>query len=34
VEFRMYRRFGADTTITFDTPEALSEETFAEKPPK
>lgn len=33
-EFRMYRKFGAETTITFDTPEELSEEKFQEKPPQ
>lgn len=34
VEFRMYRKFGADATIKFDTPEPLSEEKFKEEPPK
>jgi hypothetical protein len=34
VEFRMYRKFGADATITFDAPiDALPEEQFEEKPP-
>jgi len=33
-EFRMYRKFGAETTITFDTPDELSEEKFQEKPPQ
>ena len=26
IEFRLYRKFGADTTITFDTPDALPED--------
>ncbi|MBI1896416.1 MAG: hypothetical protein HYZ57_12380 [Acidobacteria bacterium] len=33
VEFRMYRRFGAEATITF-TPDPLSEEQTTEQPPK
>lgn len=34
VEFRMYRKFGADATITFDAPiDALPSEQFEEKPP-
>lgn len=33
-EFRMYRKFGADTAITFDIPEALPEEGRKEEPPK
>jgi hypothetical protein len=32
-EFRMYRKFGADTVITFDTPEPLSDEQLKEEPP-
>lgn len=32
-EFRNYRKFGADTSITFDTPEPLAEEKTSEKPP-
>jgi hypothetical protein len=34
VEFHLYRKFGADTTITFDTPEALPEDKTKEEPPK
>jgi hypothetical protein len=34
VEFRMYRKFGADATIKFDTPDPLSEEQTKEQPPK
>ncbi len=34
VEFRLYRKFGAEATITFDTPEPLSEEQLKEKPPR
>jgi hypothetical protein len=33
VEFRNYRKFGADTSITFDTPEPLPDEKTTEKPP-
>lgn len=33
VEFRMYRKFGADTTITFDTPEPLPATATQETPP-
>ncbi len=34
VEFRMYRKFGTDVTISFDTPpDALPPEEFEEKPP-
>lgn len=33
VEFRNYRKFGADTSITFDTPEPLPDEKVTEKPP-
>ncbi len=33
VEFRMYRKFGADTTITFDTPpDAIPQDQLEEKP--
>jgi hypothetical protein len=32
VEFRMYRKFGADTSIKFDTPDPLPEE--KEQPPR
>ena len=34
VEFRLYRKFGADTSIKFDTPEPLSEDKTKEKPPE
>lgn len=37
IEFRNYRKFGADTSITFDTPEPLASELVNEegqKPPK
>jgi hypothetical protein len=34
VEFRNYRKFGADTTITFDTPDPLPDEQTTEKPPE
>jgi hypothetical protein len=34
VEFRMYRKFGADTVITFDTPEPLPDTRGQEAPPK
>jgi hypothetical protein len=33
VEFRMYRKFAAEATITFDTPEPLPEEKLTEQPP-
>lgn len=33
-EFRMYRKFGAEATITFDTPEPLPEDKFQEGAPK
>lgn len=33
VEFRLYRKFGADAEIRFDIPEALPDEMFAEEPP-
>ena len=32
VEFRMYRKFGTDVNITFDTPDALSADQLEEKP--
>ena len=32
VEFRMYRKFGADAVITFDTPDPLTEEKVKEQP--
>ena len=34
VEFRLYRKFGAETSITFETPEALPDEKTKEEPPK
>jgi hypothetical protein len=34
IEFRMYRKFGADTTIKFDTPEPLPETDLKEQPVK
>lgn len=34
IEFRMYRKFGADATITFDTPEPLPDDKTKEHPPK
>jgi hypothetical protein len=34
VEFRLYRKFGTDTTIKFDTPDQLPEDTVKEKPPE
>jgi hypothetical protein len=33
VEFRLYRKFGAEATISFDTPDSLPDEMFAEEPP-
>lgn len=33
-EFRLYKKFGADATITFDTPDSLPAEMFAEEPPE
>jgi hypothetical protein len=32
VEFRMYRKFGAEAVITFDTPDPLPEEATQELP--
>lgn len=34
VEFRMYRKFGADTSISFDTPEPLPPSATSEQPPQ
>jgi hypothetical protein len=34
VEFRIYRKFGAETTITFDTPEPLPDDKTKEQPAK
>jgi len=34
VEFHLYRKFGADTSITFETPEALPEDATKEQAPK
>lgn len=34
LEFHLYRKFGADTAVTFDTPEALSDEKTTEEPVK
>ncbi len=34
VEFRLYRKFGADAVIKFDTPEPLPSEALEEKPPQ
>ena len=34
VEFRMYRKFGAEATIKFETPEPLPEDKINEQPPK
>jgi hypothetical protein len=34
IEFRMYRKFGAETTIKFDTPEELPADKTTEQPPK
>lgn len=34
VEFRGYRKFGAEATITFDTPEPLADDKIKEKPPQ
>ncbi len=33
-EFRMYRKFGAEATIKFETPDPISEEQTREKPPR
>jgi hypothetical protein len=34
VEFRMYRKFAAEATITFETPDPIPEEKLTEQPPK
>ncbi len=34
IEFRMYRKFGAEATIKFDTPEELPADKTTEQPPK
>lgn len=34
VEFRLYRKFTAEATITFDTPDALPDDKTKEQPPK
>jgi hypothetical protein len=34
VEFRLYRKFGTDTTIKFDTPDQLPEDKIKENPPE
>ncbi len=34
IEFRLYRKFGTETTIKFDTPDALPDDKFKEKPPE
>ncbi len=34
VEFRLYRKFSAETVITFDTPEPLPPDKTTEQPPK
>ena len=34
VEFRNYRKFGAEATITFETPDLLPEDKVKEKPPQ
>jgi len=34
VEFRLYRKFGAEATITYDTPSPLPAEKTQEQPPK
>ena len=34
VEFRLYRKFSAEASISYDTPEPLSEDKTAEQPPK
>lgn len=33
-EFRLYRKFSADATVTFDTPDPLPEDQTKEQPPK
>lgn len=34
VEFRLYRKFSAETQISFDTPDPLPESKTKEQPPK
>ncbi len=34
VEFRLYRKFSAEATISFETPEPLAEERLTEQPPR
>jgi hypothetical protein len=34
IEFRLYRKFGTESTIKFETPEPLPEDKTKEKPPK
>ena len=34
IEFRLYRKFGTESTIKFETPDALPEDKTKEKPPK
>jgi hypothetical protein len=34
VEFRLYRKFSAEASISFETPEPLSEDKVSEQPPK
>jgi hypothetical protein len=34
IEFRLYRKFGTETTIKFDTPDALPDDKIKEKPPE
>jgi hypothetical protein len=32
IEFRLYRKFGTESTIKFETPDALPEDQTKEKP--
>ena len=32
IEFRLYRKFGTETSIKFETPDALPEDQTKEKP--
>jgi hypothetical protein len=34
LEFHLYKKFGADTSVTFETPEAMSDEKTKEEPTK
>jgi hypothetical protein len=34
IEFRLYRKFGTDTSITFDTPDPIPADKLNEEPPK